>query len=351
MDQDRTPYVVGLTSDNVAPDGTTVFGDIGLDRLEAAGLTWRTMPPVSGPAPSPEHLEGLDAVLSFGHWPFTRELVAAAPRLKHVARFGAGYDGIDPADLATEGVVLTNAPDGVRRPLALSALTLLLALSHRLPQNQQLAHSGRWDERGRHIGLGVDGRTVGIIGFGSVGQGLAGMLAPLGLRVVTVNRESAREPAARLGVTLLSEERLATESDYVVVTASLTPSSFHLVDAAFLDRMRPTSYLVNVGRGAIVDQAALTAALTAGRLAGAALDVLEVEPPALDEPLLAMDNVIVTPHALCWTEDFVGAVTTSAFDALIDVAHGRRPRNLLNPAAYDADRGVGTFTPLTEDLR
>lgn len=351
MDHEQRPYVVGLTSDNVAPDGTTIFGDIGLERLEAAGLTWRTMPPVSGSAPGPEHLEGLDAVLSFGHWPFSRELVAAAPRLKHVARFGAGYDGIDPADLAAEGVVLTNTPDGVRRPLALTALTLVLALSHKLPQNQRAAERGRWDGRGQHIGLGIDGRTVGIVGFGSVGQELAELLAPLGLRVVTVDRDDARDAARRLDVELLPQGQLAAESDYVVLTASLNPSSFHLVDAAFLAQMRPTAYLVNVGRGPLVDQPALTAALAAGQIAGAALDVLEDEPPTPDEPLLGMDQVIVTPHALCWTADFVRNVTASAFESLIDVAHGRRPRNLLNPSAYDADRGVGTFTPPTEDHR
>ncbi|NKX92416.1 glyoxylate reductase [Sanguibacter hominis ATCC BAA-789] len=353
MDQSHGPYVVGLTSDNVAPDGTTVFGDIGLERLEAAGLTWRTMRPVDGHAPTPGDLDGFDAILSFGHWPFSRELVAACPRLKHIARFGAGYDGIDPDDLAAEGVVLTNAPDGVRRPLALSALTLVLALSHELVANQRLVSSGRWEDRGQHIGRGVAGRTVGIVGFGSVGQDLAGLLVPLGARVVTVDRDSAHEPAARLGVDLVPLDRLAAESDYVVLTASLNPGSFHVVDATFLAHMRPTSYLVNVGRGPLVDQAALTAALDAGQIAGAALDVLEEEPPATDEPLLSMDQVIVTPHALCWTEDFVRGVTDSAFESLVDVAHGRRPRNLLNPAAYDADRGVGTFLPLTdpEDAR
>lgn len=324
-------YLVGVTPDVFRPDGSTFFGDVGLDRLTDAGLHWEVMTPTAGHHAT--DLEPYDAVLSFGHLHFTREAVAVAPRLRHVARFGAGYDGIDVDGLGEEGVLVTNAPDGVRRPLALAALTLVLALSHRLVENHRAATEGRWAARGDHRGLGLAGRTVGIVGFGGVGADLAGLLAPLGVRLVTLDRPRARDRAAALGVELLPLERLAAESDYVVLTAALTPSSHHLVDAAFLARMRPTSYLVNVGRGGLVDQAALTAALTEGRLAGAGLDVLDPEPPAPDEPLLALDNVVLTPHALCWTDDFVDGVARSALDALLDVAQGRVPAHLLNPAA------------------
>ena len=134
---------------------------------------------------------------------------------------------------------------------------------------------------------------------------------------------------------MLPLERLAAESDYVVLTAALTGSSRHLVDAAFLAAMRPTAYLVDVGRGGLVDQAALTVALAEHRIAGAGLDVLEVEPPAPDDRLLAMEHVIVTPHALCWTEDFTRDVATSAVEAIIDVARGRCPVHTLNPAVFD----------------
>lgn len=334
-------YVVGISSDLAGPDGVTVFGDIGLDRLTAAGLRWEVVP--AGPdgaaphAATPEMLAPYDAVLALGHWPFSRELVVAAPRLKHVARFGAGYDGIDLAGLAGEGVVVTNTPLAARRPLATAALTLLLALSHRLLDNQRAAAAGRWADRGRYRGLGLAGRTLGIVGFGGVGAEFAALAAPLGVRIVTVDRPSVRARATELGVELVSRERLAAEADYVVLTASLTPSSRHTVDAAFLAAMKPTSYVINVGRGPLVDHAALTDALRAGRIAGAGLDVLDPEPPAADEPLLTMDNVIVTPHALCWTADFVDAASGSAVEALVDVAQGRRPTHTLNPAVFERD--------------
>lgn len=332
----RTPgdeYVVGLSSDVAEPDGSTIFGDVGLDRLTAAGLRWEVMPPIAGHDPTAAELARYDAVLSFGHWGYSREVVAAAPRLKHVARFGAGFDGIDLAGLAAEGVVVTNTPNGVRRPLALAAMTLLLALSHRLLDNQRAAAEGRWRDRGDYRGLGLAGRTVAIIGFGGVGTDLAQLVAPLGVRIVTVDRPSvrARQAAGELAdVKLLSLEDLATQADYVILTAALTPSSRHMIDAEFLARMRETSYVINVGRGPLIDQAALVEALRTGSIAGAGLDVLEQEPPAADEPLLTLDNVIVTPHALCWTADFVRDVSGSVMGALIDVAHNRPPAHPLN---------------------
>lgn len=328
-------YRVGVTADSLRPDGSPVFGDVGLDQLREAGLEWDVMPSATADGLTPAILDGYDAVLSFGHLPFSRVLVEEAPRLKHVARFGAGYDGIDLDGLADAGVVVTNAPLGARRPLALSALTLLLALSHRLVENHRAAATGRWEDLGLYRGMGVAGRTVAIVGLGGVGTDLAGLLAPFGVRLVTNERAGVHERAVALGVEVLPLERLAAESDYVVLTAALTGSSRHLVDAAFLAAMRPTAYLVDVGRGGLVDQAALTVALAEHRLAGAGLDVLEVEPPAPDDRLLAMEHVIVTPHALCWTEDFTRDVATSAVEAIIDVARGRCPVHTLNPAVFD----------------
>lgn len=333
MTESSQTYRVGLTADCAQPDGTTIFGDIGLERLTAAGLSWDVMSPVVGHLPNAADLDGYDAVLSFGHLHFTPEVVSAAPRLKHVARYGAGYDGIDLDGLADAGVVVTNTPLAVRRPLALAALTLVLALGHRLVENHAAASDGRWADRGSYRGVGIAGRTIGILGLGGVGSDLVRLVAPLGVRVIASDRPEIREAAAALGVELVSVDRLAAESDYVVVTAALTPSSYHLVGEQFLAAMKPSAYLVNVARGPLVDQAALTAALRSGSIAGAGLDVLEEEPPPADEPLLTMDNVIVTPHALCWTNDFTSAVATSVIEAIIDVAQGRRPQHVLNPRA------------------
>lgn len=336
------PYVVGLTADGADETGATMFGDIGLSRLDDAGIHWQLLPPIPAHGPvDPAALAGVDAVISFGHIPFSAELVRQTPRLRHVARFGAGYDGIDPVALAREGVVLTTTPGGVRGPLALSAVTLVLACAHRLVENHMVASTGRWAEgRGKHRGIGVDGRTVGIVGLGSVGSLVAEHLQRLGMRVIGIDRPSARARAAERGIELVAQDELARRSDFVVVTASLTPQNHHLIDADFIARMPRESYLVNVGRGGLVDQAALTAALAEGRIAGAGLDVFDPEPPAADEPLLRLPNVIVTPHALCWTADFTRDVSASVIESVIAASRGEVPTATLSADALQDWRGA-----------
>lgn len=339
-------YVVGLTADGADATGATIFGDIGLHRLEAAGISWRLLPEMPGHGPvDPAALAGVDAVISFGHIPFSAELVREAPRLRHIARFGAGYDGIDPVALAREGVVLTNTPGAVRRPLAVSGLTLLLACAHRLLENHRVTVSGRWAvERGAHRGIGVDGRTVGILGFGSVGSELAEMLAPLGVTVIANNRSGRSARAAQLGVELVDRATLAARSDFVVVTAALTDENRGMLDESFFEAMRSTAYFINIARGGLVDQPALTQALRNGQIAGAALDVYDPEPPLAADPLFAMDNVICTPHALCWTADFTREVSRSVMDAVIAVSRNEIPETALGRDALDEQSWRGRAT-------
>lgn len=346
-DTNQTGYVVGLTADGADATGETMFGDIGLHRLKEVGLSWVLLPEIPGHGPvEPAALAGVDAVISFGHVPFDAELVRAVPRLRHVARFGAGYDGIDPVALAREGVVLTNTPAAVRKPLALSGLTLLLACAHRLIENHRGAVGGQWAaERGAHRGIGVDGRTVGILGFGSVGSELAQMLAPLGATVVATTRSGKSEKATQLGIEVVDRETLAARADFVVVTAALTAENRGMLDEAFFATMRPSAYFINIARGGLVDQTALTVALRAGTIAGAALDVFEPEPPAPDDPLFAMDNVICTPHALCWTADFTKAVSASVMEAVIAVSRNEIPATALGGNALDATTWRGAKAP------
>jgi phosphoglycerate dehydrogenase-like enzyme len=337
-------YTVGLTPDCRYDDGQTLWGDLHLERLDAAGVGWRLLDGLTAPI-RPELLDGLDAVISFGHLPFSAKLVRELPRLRHVARFGAGYDGIDVAGLAAEGVVVTTTPQAVRLPLALSAVTLLMASAHRLVENHGVTQAGRWtDERGRYRGLGLPGRTVGIVGFGSVGAAVAEILLGMcvGVTVLAVDRPSTRGRARAMGLETVSLRELAERSDYVVATASLTDESYQMFDAHFFGAMQPHAYFINVGRGALVVQPALTEALAEGRIGGAALDVFDPEPVAADDPLLAMRNVTVTPHALAWTADFTDAVATSTLDAVITASRGEVPGTALlpvDPAAWRGARG------------
>lgn len=334
MTESAERYTVGLTADGADSSGHTIFGDIHLERLTEQGIDWRLMPKPQGHSDATV-LAGLDAVLSFGHMPFDAELVRAAPRLRHVARFGAGFDGIDPDALAREGVIVTTTPEAVRKPLALSGVTFVLALAHRLLENDRVATADDWSQRGKHRGIGLNGRTVGVVGFGNVGSQVATYLAGLGAKIIATGRSSSRARAQKAGIEFVTIQDLAERSDFVVVTAALTDQTHRMLGADFFEAMQSHAYFINIARGGIVDQEALTEALRAGTIAGAGLDVFDPEPPASTDPLLSMPNVILSPHALCWTADFTRDVSASVIDSIVSAAHGTIPATALSQKSLD----------------
>ncbi|WP_116953466.1 2-hydroxyacid dehydrogenase [Jiangella endophytica] len=329
-------YRTALTADEVRPDGRSTYGDLRLERLTDAGISWHVLDRHVSPVPG-EQLRGVHSVVAMAHAAFTEDTVAMASDLRHIARFGSGYDNIDIEACTRAGVVVTNTPDALRRPMALASLTLLLALAHQLLPKDRLVRTARWDLAGDHRGHGLDGRTVGIVGFGGIGSELAATLVALGVDVVGTNRSGTSRRADELGVALLSLPELLAVADYVVVCAPLTEQTQGLIGAEQLAAMKPTAYLVNVGRGKVVDTVALRQALLDGVIAGAGLDVFDPEPPDRVDPLLRMGNVVLSPHSLCWTDAFVDAVSTSVVGAIIDVAAGRRPQHVVNPEVLEAE--------------
>ena len=327
------PFTVAVTADAARPDGSSIHGDLGLQRLSEKGISWGVLPSYTDPVPLAD-LAGIQAVLSLGHIAFDARTVDHAPDLRLIARFGAGYETIDLDACTRAGVVVTNTPEAIRRPLAVAGLTLLLALSHNLLAKDRLTRTSDWAQREHYRGAPLVGQTVGIVGFGSVGAELARLLAPLGMKVVGNNRSGRHPEAAGLGVELLGLEDLLEVSDYVVLCAALTPATEKLIDAAALDRMKTSAYLINIGRGKLVDTDALRDALREGRIAGAGLDVFEPEPLLPDDELLRFDNVVLSPHSLCWTEDFTREVAASAIASIVAVAAGERPANVLNPDVF-----------------
>ncbi|MBV9524118.1 MAG: dehydrogenase, partial [Alphaproteobacteria bacterium] len=262
-------------------------------------------------------------------------LSAADRRLKLVARIGVGYDNIDTQALTRAGVVLTITPDGVRRPVATVILTFILALAQRLLIKDKLTRRGRWDERTRHMGDGLTGKVVGSIGFGNIGQELFRLLRPLDMVHLACDPAARPQSAAALGVDLVDFETVLRRSDFLCINCPLSPATRHLIGGRELGLMKRSAYLVNTARGPIVDEAALYAALVQGRLAGAALDVFEVEPTPPDNPLLQLENVIATPHSLCWTDECFRRMAEDAFASVIAFVNGEAPRHVVNPAAFE----------------
>lgn len=322
-------FRVGVTRDFLKPDGSCGFGDIGLDELTAAGIEWEFLPTDARSLPT--ECGQYDGLLVLA--PAVTAETVAASNLQIIARFGVGYDSVDVAACTDSGVLLTITPDAVRRPVATAAVTLILALAHKLLVKDRLTRDGRWADKLEWNGRGLTGRTLGIIGLGNIGRELARLIRPFEMRVQAADPWVKPEVAADNGVELVSLEELLQTSDFVCVTCALTDDTRHLLSAQRLQLIQPTSYLINVARGAVVDQAALTRCLQDGRIAGAGLDVFDPEPVAADDPLLALDNVIVSPHALCWTDECFQAIGRSAVRSLLDVAAGRVPEHIVNPKA------------------
>jgi D-3-phosphoglycerate dehydrogenase len=226
----------------------------------------------------------------------------------------------------------------VRRPVAVSVVTFLLALSQDLLAKDRMTRQGPagWALRSDFMGIGLVGRTFAQLGIGNIGAEVIRLLKPFDMRLIAHDPLVDPAAATALGVQLVDEDTLFREADFLSVCVPLSPATRHLVNARKLGLMKRSAFLINTARGPVVDEAALVAALHEGRLAGAGLDVFESEPSPADNPLFAMDNVIVTPHALCWTDQCFAGNGAVDVAACLAVMRGVFPAGLLNRAVAES---------------
>ena len=284
-------------------------------------------------AAEPDELVALaadvDAILT--NWKrLPPEALDAAPRCLLVSRYGVGLDNI-PVEHATElGILVTNVPDFCLEEVSDHAMALLLACARRVVTFSRATRRGVWDlGAGRGLPRLAE-QTIGLIGFGNTARALAPKARGFGMRVLAYTPRPTR-PAGD-GVELTNDlDRLLAESDYVSVHAPATPETAGLIGERELRLMKATAYLINTSRGALIDEDALLRALEGGWIAGAALDVLRQEPPPVDHPLLALDNVIVTPHAAFYSETAIAELQTKAATNVASVLTGSLPPTVVNP--------------------
>jgi phosphoglycerate dehydrogenase-like enzyme len=218
--------------------------------------------------------------------------------------------------------------------VAVAALTRLFALAGRLFKKHELVRAGRWNDRKNFMGQGLTGRTLGLVGAGGIGKEILKLARPFFGHLIVADPYAEAAAVRVLGADIVPLDTLMREADFVVVCCLLNEETRHLIDARRLTLMKPTAYYINVGRGPIHDERALAEALAAGRIAGAGLDVTEREPIEAGSPLLGMENVIVTPHALCWTDECFHEIAATALQSIVDVSQGRRPAHVVNPEVY-----------------
>lgn len=256
------------------------------------------------------------------------EVIEAAPSCRIVARLGIGLDNIDVACATRRKIPVTNVPDYCLVEVAEHALALVFALGRKIGHYHLATKEGRYELQTGPTLRRIEGQTLGIVGLGAIGRKLAEKAFGVGLAVVATNR-SGRGGLA--GVRMVGVDELLRKSDYVSLHVPLTDATRHLIGREELAQMKPTAYLINTARGGVLDHAALAEALDAGKLAGAALDVQDPEPPDLSLPPYNDPRVIVTPHAAFYSEESVSDLRRRATEQVAACLRGERPENVVNP--------------------
>ena len=329
-------FRVGVTRDFLGPDGTCDLDAIAGPLFDAAGLHWEYIAE-NTPVLQAAQVQDYDALLVLGAG-ITAETFTAADRLAVIARFGVGYDKVDVGACTENGVLLTIAPDGVRRPVATSIMTFVLSLSHQLLIKDRLIREGGWRNTQNYRGMGLVGRTLGLVGMGNIGKEAFKLAKPFGMRHITYDPYITPADAAEVDVEPVDLDTLMRTADFVCVCCPLNEETRGLIDARRIGLMKPTAYLINTARGPIVDQKALTEALQDRQIQGAGLDVFEQEPIDDEDPLLSLDNVIVTPHSICWTDECFEGNAKSACGSIINVASGQIPTWVVNREVIDSPK-------------
>ena len=320
-----------------------LWSDIRL--LDEAGAMLREAGEVSGPGFEPRHedaLRGLadaDAALVGPGFPGTREVFARAPRLKVIARIGTGYDNIDVEAATALGICVTNTPDAPTIATAELTFGLILAVSRNIAVADRRLRATGWVSALELIRTDLAGKTLGLIGLGRIGARVARIAQAVEMTVIAhdpfVSAEAARAKNIRLAPTLAA---LLAESDVVSLHVPLTPETRHLIDPERLALMKKSAILINASRGPVINESALLEALRAGRLRGVGLDVWENEPISREHPLLALDNVVATPHIAAATAEGRRRSNVTAATFALMVLRGDRPSGLLNPGVWSQRR-------------
>lgn len=275
-----------------------------------------------------KHGAGLFGIINWSDLHVDAELLAAAPQLRIVANASAGFDNFDLPRMTESGVWATNAPETFADCTADLAFGLLLALARRIVRADGFVRTRGWPSVAERMaiagGMSLRGKTLGIVGYGRIGRAVASRALAFGMKVIYYSSADPRDALAFRPL-----KALLAESDILSVHVPLNPSTAHLIDADCLRRMKPGALLVNVSRGRVVDEAALIDALRCGHLAGAALDVFEREPAVLEE-LIAMDNVVLTPHIGAAVTESQQVALRWCIDNVAAVLDGKEPREPLN---------------------
>jgi len=292
------------------------------------------------PGLSPEELKeaiaGYDAVIVRSGSRLTKEIIEAGKNLKVIGRAGVGVDNVDLEAATRRGIIVMNTPEGNTTATAEHTMTMMLALARRVPQAHMSLVKGKW-KREEFTGTELQGKVLGIIGLGRIGREVARRAAQgFGMKVIAYDPFITEESVKPLGVAFLDFKKLLKQVDFISVHTPLTPETKHLIDREAFSLMKPGVRIVNCARGGIVDEKALLQAIRSGKVAGAALDVFEKEPPGKN-PLLKCPQVIATPHLGAATREAQENVSVAVARQVVDALRNRAIRNAVNLPSLDPE--------------
>ncbi len=292
------------------------------------------------PGVSEERLKELitdyDALIVRSGTKVTRGVIEAGVRLKVIGRAGVGVDNIDVESATERGIMVVNAPEANTISAAEHTIAMLLSLSRNIPAANQSLKSGEWSRK-KYMGVEVNGKILGIIGLGRVGSEVAKRAKSFGMQVIAYDPFISQEKASEIGVTLLSFSDVLSSSDFITIHTPLVESTYHLIGSEEFEQMKTGVRIINCARGGIIDESALVEAIKSGKVAGAALDVFEEEPPPADSELLHLDGVVVTPHLGASTTEAQKAAAIVIADEVIRALTNKPVRNALNMIYVDEE--------------
>ncbi len=317
-----------LISDPIAPDGIEILKQAGLEVLERPGMSKEELL---------ETIKDVDAIIIRSATKMTADVIEAAKNLKLIARAGTGLDNVDIEAANRRGIVVMNCPGGNTVSAAEHTLSMMLSLARNIPQATASMKAGKWEKK-KFMGREVTGKTLGIIGLGRIGSVVADRAKGLKMRVIAYDPYVNPDQAARMGIEVMPLDELLPQADFITVHVPLTKETRGFINKEVFDKMKDGVMFIHCARGGIVKEDDLYEALKSGKVAGAALDVFEQEPPPEGYPLLQLDNVICTPHLGASTIEAQKNVALAIASQVVDFLIKGVVRNAVNMPSVSAEQ-------------
>ena len=323
-------FKVGISGDLLNSKNKPCFGDAPLELLRArkdVEVFWmdKSITEISS-----EMSSQFDAILLNLPKAKSESVSRKDCKLKIISRFGVGFDSVDIDAMKEKGIVVTNTPNAVRRPVAVAALTMIFAMASKLIIKDKLVREGNWNERTNNMGLGLSQKTLGVIGVGSIGTETIKLSKPFFKNILAYDPFISEQLIKEKGAIKSNLTELSSKSDFIVILCNLDENTKGMINEGFFLNMKNSAYIFNLSRGPVINEVHLEKALKDEIISGAGLDVTNIEPLPFDSKLLSYKNVIITPHALCWTDECFNDIAEEAIMSILNFIDNKPLQNQVN---------------------